>query len=638
MKHLKYRENWKLLVLLGVELALLLWGIAGLFGKSGVVAGREMTAQLLEEGISLPAGAYRVSSFDVTAGETPYRILRHNAVPVFRGLPFQEASFYLWGEAEHLKVVVSGAENLQIQGIEIVATTEGGRVFLFWVAAASLVVNGAAMLILRHKKNPIPMSKLLVYLGIPALAFMASLPVFTDYNLGGEDLALQLARIEAFGRGIGSGNLFLLIPSFLRRLGFTPGCAYQLYLVSVNLATAAASYWAFGKCAGLRYKRKGAADGKGTAMEEGASADVERYMGMFGSMLYVLLPGRLYAIYMKRAVDEYTAMIFLPLLVWGFYGIYAKEDGEKGYLWSFAVPAAGFSCLMQAHFPAALMAAAVCMLLCILLWKKTFRPRRLLALGLMVLTTLALNAGFLVPFLDLMREGRNGAWPGARTAPEIKNLLRSADFAGIAGVCLAAAAVIAGVTALRMRKGAVTGKNVMLLLSAALLLAGSYQLNEILLTENEITRIYAAQSLPLWQTLDGDYFVAGTGLTPSVQYQPPACSEGVELISCVKQGLRVESRVTTGEEGGYIEYPLRYEKGYKACGRETGEALAVERGENGNVRVLFPGNFSGTAKVHFAGMWYWRGAKLISLLAGTAVPAGYLICRSRRQRLRNTRA
>ena len=75
----------------------------------------------------------------------------------------------------------------------------------------------------------------------------------------------------------------------------------------------------------------------------------------------------------------------------------------------------------------------------------------------------------------------------------------------------------------------------------------------------------------------------------------------------------------------YIEYPLLYYKGYEAQSKDTGEKLTVVKGNNADVRVLFPKNFSGQIQVKYKGMWYWRVAEAISVFIGAAV----LLCRIR---------
>ena len=85
-------------------------------------------------------------------------------------------------------------------------------------------------------------------------------------------------------------DTFLVIPAILRLIGFPMSVSYGGYICLVNLTTAVIAYICF--CGIFR----------------------NRVTGMFGSMLYTLAPYRVYNIYNRSAVGEYTAMIFLPLL------------------------------------------------------------------------------------------------------------------------------------------------------------------------------------------------------------------------------------------------------------------------------------------------------------------------------------
>ena len=93
---------------------------------------------------------------------------------------------------------------------------------------------------------------------------------------------------------------------------------------------------------------------------------------------------------------------FLPLLALGFYKIYTEEPKGRGYLSNCLIPVAGFSGIIQSHALSCEMTGMLVVFLCLILWKKTFRPRTFQVLALTVVMTIAVNAWFLVPFLDLM--------------------------------------------------------------------------------------------------------------------------------------------------------------------------------------------------------------------------------------------
>lgn len=126
---------------------------------------------------------------------------------------------------------------------------------------------------------------------------------------------------------------------------------------------------------------------------------------MLGSMLYTLAPYRIYNIYNRGAVGEYTAMTFLPLLVYGFYLIFTGDTEKKEYKRYWLIPALGFSGIIQSHVLSCEIAGAFTVILCLLMIKRVFRRRTFLELAKVVLGTVALNLWYLVPFLDMTVSG-----------------------------------------------------------------------------------------------------------------------------------------------------------------------------------------------------------------------------------------
>ena len=58
LKRSDFLRNRKIWILLGIQLFLIALGTAGLFERTGIVIDRELTGQLLGEGVPLPAGVY----------------------------------------------------------------------------------------------------------------------------------------------------------------------------------------------------------------------------------------------------------------------------------------------------------------------------------------------------------------------------------------------------------------------------------------------------------------------------------------------------------------------------------------------------------------------------------------------------
>lgn len=320
LRESEFFQNRKIRILLCVELIFILVGVFGLFGTRGEVVGREDTSLLLEEGVSLPAGVYTLKvfyeaedsndslgNFGVAVEEgTPYRTLLSNPVPFDPGLSEMKCQFYLLGRAEKLKMITDGAKGVRILGAELFAGNEGSRIYLFWVIVSCLVLDTVLATAMYHRRHPISPEKQLAAVGILLLTLIVSLPVLVDYNLYGEELFYHLLRIEALAGHGYEDSLFwsdaaLLVPAFLRILGFPVGSAYSIFLVLVNLATVWIAYFSFFRCFH------------------------NRFAAFFGSALYTLAPYRVYTVYNKAAVGEFTAMIFLPLAVWGCYRIFFRK-------------------------------------------------------------------------------------------------------------------------------------------------------------------------------------------------------------------------------------------------------------------------------------------------------------------------
>ena len=235
-----------------------------------------------------------------------------------------------------------------------------------------------------------------IYLGIfGVLLFFSSLPVFSVYLKDGYDLLFHLNRIEGiknalldgqfpvrlpyswmngygYAVSIFYGDSLLYFPAVLRILGFTVQGAYKAYVLTINFATIAVSYWCFYKI--IR----------------------NRKIALAGCVVYVLAPYRLLCIYLRGAVGEYTAMLFLPLVLYGLYVIYAENDKRAKWL----PLAIGFAGLVQCHIISTLLTALFAALFCFANLKKTVRWKNFKQLLIAVCAVVVADFWFIVPFLD----------------------------------------------------------------------------------------------------------------------------------------------------------------------------------------------------------------------------------------------
>ena len=97
-------------------------------------------------------------------------------------------------------------------------------------------------------------------------------------------------------------SLFLYFPALLEALGVTVVDAVNVWLFLCNLATAASMYY--------------------SASRLFCSARI----GCLASILYTLGIYRLGNFYTRAAYGELTAMIFLPLVILGFYEVFCRDE------------------------------------------------------------------------------------------------------------------------------------------------------------------------------------------------------------------------------------------------------------------------------------------------------------------------
>lgn len=439
-------KNRKFQILLLAELLLLLLGIVGLFRKDealyrvkdmqvslsggayaentgySVAEGDGVSGDwLVAEGITLEPGVYRleidykvdrdgVGVYGIYASEVPYYGLLSNGVSMYSGITESECQFYVtspMGPEEKLRVMVEydGGGELSVQDITIVKTNAGSRILLFCVILCSCVINSLVMIYVYMGKYQLTREWKLIHFGIPALALLASFPIFTDYIINGADSGFHILRMEFLAKSIAEGiiparvepmwlyghgyasslfycDTFLWIPALLRLIGLPMLIAYGGYVLFVNFSTAIISYISF----------KGMFQNK--------------LVGMFGCMLYTLAPYRIYNIYNRGAVGEYTAMIFLPLVCYGFYLLLAGDVKSKQYRYYWLVLVLGFSGIIQSHVLTCEMMAGAAVILCILCIKRVFRKETFFGLVKAVVGTILVNLWFLLPFLDMMASGK----------------------------------------------------------------------------------------------------------------------------------------------------------------------------------------------------------------------------------------
>lgn len=302
----------------------------------------------------------------------------------------------------------SGKGYLSITGISITQTTDQCKRNIVRAFGLCLLLN---LLYLFRKSDA---SSRRVILALAAIFGITCYPYYLDYLPAGHDIPFHLLRIEGIAKGLSNhvfpvkihpvwakdygyavgvmyGNAFLYFPALLRRFGYSVQSAYKLYAAAVNLGTVVISYFTF-----KRMFRS-------------------RKAGLLGCLVYSLSVYRLIDLYTRAAVGEYTAMMFFPVVLCGFYLIFTESSKENWHRFA-VLTALGITGLIQSHVLSCEMAALVILPLCLILIRRVFRRYTFAALASAALLTVLLNLGFLVPFLDYYNAGlyiTSDQWAGS---------------------------------------------------------------------------------------------------------------------------------------------------------------------------------------------------------------------------------
>lgn len=442
IKALKLTGKKTFRILLLVEAILLCLCIAGLFGKNkvyeysiddmqvnfgvyddnymGVYADSQSgnTGYMVEfPGIALPRGTYRVqvhyttdtdmkNIFEVTATDIGAESLRINATAFYAGWNVTNEEMWLLRDTEQLTVHVNytGEGSLAVQGLTIKQTNAWNRICLFVLFVLFTAVNLIYAYVQYDKKYQIPVQNKTVTFLLGIIILFASVPQTLDYMWTGGDLGYHLMRVEGIRDGILSGQFpirispewqqgygyaspifygetVLYLAALFRLIGFSVTTSCRLFLFVVTVATVLIAYECFKKIFG------------------------NPYIGVFCSALYSLSLYRIYKTYTCGAWGECLGVMFLPILAYGFYRVFTQDIQEKTYKRSWVPLTIGFTMLIQSHLLTCELVGFFTILLCIVMWKKVFRPQTFVVLAKTVIYSILLSAWFVVPFFDYMLTG-----------------------------------------------------------------------------------------------------------------------------------------------------------------------------------------------------------------------------------------
>lgn len=345
---------------------------------------------------------------------------RANLTMLHAGVEKVRTRLWLFRSTETLYVHLDqiGQPELTIRNITFVRTNRGSWIALLAVGIVSLALDlylagkcrdrrgqSGTGKIRPGQKGISPTQKGIVA-ALALAVLLATAPALMAQTILGHDAAFHTLRLEGlvcgwqdgyfpvriqpgwvFGNGyavsIYYNDLFLAVPAALMWLGFTLTGAYAVYILLVNVATVWIAYVCFRRW----FQSAGAA--------------------AVGSMAYLLFPYRLYDIYGRMAVGEYTALTFLPLIAYGLYRILAEAPGETSgknpqgdYRQSWLPLCLGLSGVISSHVLTGVMVAFAMLCLFLVMIRKVLKRKALQMLVKAAVFTVLLNLWYLLPFVD----------------------------------------------------------------------------------------------------------------------------------------------------------------------------------------------------------------------------------------------
>lgn len=297
-----------------------------------------------------------------------------------------------------------GDGDLTIESVTV-KKTAGGYLKLFSITfVLFLCMDWIVYLYEKRKNGRLSDETIQNILMLAGIISFTSLPLMLDYMIEGHDLPFHLLRIEgikdAFKMGVfpakvqpnwlrGNGyavsvfygDILLYFPALLRLLGFNITESYNIFVFCMNAVTCLSAYFCFGAI--IKNKR----------------------MGVLGAFLYTASLYRIINLYIRTSVGEYSAMAFLPVILYGLWKIFSEDVKLKEYGKNWIYLVIGLSGIINTHILTCEIVGGFIILLCIIMIKKIFRKQTFIVLVKSVVYTIVLNLGFIVPFLQYMLKG-----------------------------------------------------------------------------------------------------------------------------------------------------------------------------------------------------------------------------------------
>lgn len=414
-------------ILIVIECIILFLLLPGCFRKAETVIHLECSQfqkletengeEYLSQKMVLFPGVYRihVSSHIENQGQTIY--LKMNSGPsTFHALRGNEVSICAEQEEIDFEVYITdklqsayiscyglnGMDKNELNTVDVIKTNLGSRIVFFILLVFFIIINLLIWWRVKLIKGEASLQQLVIICGLAATVFCVYFPYLTDYFYEEGFTFIYLLRIENLKNSIlnGSfqsvyfqnyllneyddnlvllgGNLFFYFPAMIRIIGFPLMTAYKIFVFVMIIVTTGISYFSFYKMI------------------------KDKYVALFGTMSYLLVPYYIFNLYDRGAIDECIAMAFIPLICCGMYLLYTEStDGYsyKSYKWYIII---GVSAVLQSHIILTILIISFMILTGVLFWEKTFQKGAGIQLLEAVGIIFALNLMFLLPVLYII--------------------------------------------------------------------------------------------------------------------------------------------------------------------------------------------------------------------------------------------
>mgnify|MGYP001050368207 CR=1 FL=1 len=296
----------------------------------------------------------------------------------------------------------SEGDYLLLLGVTVTSTFAWYRIRLTGLFLLLALFDVCIWLYSMRREIYFPVEKRKALAGVCLIAFVACIPLMTNYLFKQQDMIFHINRIEGIKEGLQAGDFpvriqphwlnghgypvsvfygdfWLYIPALLRLAGLPVQSCYKMFIVLANFATAGISYICFRKMSG------------------------SRRAGLAAASLYTLNLYRLTNVYVRSAVGEFTAMVFFPLILFGLWSIFtgSPEKVKKGNVWM--ILSFGYLGVLFSHLISCEMIGLFTIFACILQIRKVLIKERFLEL-LKALTGLVIGGiWFWLPLLEYMQ-------------------------------------------------------------------------------------------------------------------------------------------------------------------------------------------------------------------------------------------